>query len=151
MEKIVIATDGSPAAHEAVDFGLDLAKEHGATVDFVHVLQLALVPRNGFGAVHEERHEEAPEDRRVLEEAEALADLRSVRSTTELLRGDVVDEIVAYADNVDADLIVLGARGRGALPGALLGSVSRGVLAESKRPVAIVRGEAPVAAPAAAV
>jgi nucleotide-binding universal stress UspA family protein len=61
-------------------------------------------------------------------------------ATTKLLRGDTVDEIVAYADNLDVDLIVVGSRGHGALAGALLGSVSRGVLSESKRPVAVIRG-----------
>ena len=59
--------------------------------------------------------------------------------------GDTVDEIVAYADSHDADLIIVGSRGRGALAGTLLGSVSRGVLRESRRPVLIVRA-APVAA-----
>jgi nucleotide-binding universal stress UspA family protein len=65
-----------------------------------------------------------------------------------MLRGNVVDEIVAFADSHDVDLTIVGSRGRGALAGALLGSVSRGVLAESKRPVLIVRGS-PVPAHAA--
>jgi nucleotide-binding universal stress UspA family protein len=46
---------------------------------------------------------------------------------------------VAYADLVDADLIVVGSRGHGSISGALIGSVSRGVLHGTKRPVLIVR------------
>lgn len=37
MKQIVIATDGSPSAQDAVDVGLELAKEQGADVTFVHV------------------------------------------------------------------------------------------------------------------
>ena len=83
----------------------------------------------------------------LLEEAAAVAAEHAVLSTTAMLRGDTVDEIVAYADSHDVDLIVVGSRGHGTIASALLGSVSRGVLAESKRPVLIVRA-APVAAPA---
>ena len=78
----------------------------------------------------------------MFEEAETIAEQHDVRSTTKLLNGDVVDEIVAYADNLDADIIVVGSRGHGALASALLGSVSRGILSESKRPVLVVRGHA---------
>jgi nucleotide-binding universal stress UspA family protein len=49
---------------------------------------------------------------------------------------------VAYADAHDVDLLVVGSRGRSAVTAALLGSVSRGVLAESRRPVAVVRAGA---------
>ena len=60
-----------------------------------------------------------------------------------------VDEIVAYADSHDVDLIVVGSRGHGAIAGALLGSVSLGLLGESKRPILIVKA-ATVAAPVGA-
>jgi nucleotide-binding universal stress UspA family protein len=56
------------------------------------------------------------------------------------LKGRPADEIVAYADSIDADLIVVGSRGHGTLTNALIGSVSRDVLRESRRPVLIVRG-----------
>jgi nucleotide-binding universal stress UspA family protein len=72
-----------------------------------------------------------------------------MRIETKLLKGKPADEIVAYADSIDADLIVVGSRGHGSLTSALIGSVSRGVLREIRRPVLIVRG-APVPAAAAA-
>ena len=98
----------------------------------------------GFGMVGARTHEVTSEDRRALDEAEAVAERHGVRSNTKLLTGDVVNEIVAYADNLDVDLIVVGSRGHGTFASALLGSVSRGVLSESKRPVAVTRGLASV-------
>jgi nucleotide-binding universal stress UspA family protein len=152
MKKILIATDGSPASHEAVEFGVELAEEHDAGVVFVHVVPtLDLVPMAGFGIVSSRWHETCVEDRQPLEAAEEVAERHGVRSTAKLLSGDAVDEIVAYADNLDVDLIVVGSRGHGTLVSALLGSVSRGVLSESKRPVAVIRGLATVETPARAV
>ena len=77
-----------------------------------------------------------------------MAAEHEIDAKTALLRGDPVSEIVAYADSHDVDLIVVGSRGHGAIASALLGSVSRGVLSESKRPVLIVRA-AHVATPVA--
>jgi nucleotide-binding universal stress UspA family protein len=145
MKKILIATDGSAAAHEAVDFGLELAAEQEAEPVFVHVAPaLDMLPTAGLGfatpaALH---HEPNEHDRAPLDEAASIAALKGIDSTTELLAGDPVDEIVAYADTIGADLIVIGSRGHGAIAGALLGSVSRGVMHETRRPVLVVRGTA---------
>ena len=149
MKRILVATDGSPSSSEAVAFVVELAAEHEAELIFVHVVPtLDVVPATGFGGVGGAfPHEPSEHDHLLLEEAAAVAAEHAVISTTAALRGDTVDEIVAYADSHDVDLIVVGSRGRGTIAGALLGSVSRGVLAESKRPVLIVRA-APVAAPA---
>jgi nucleotide-binding universal stress UspA family protein len=57
-----------------------------------------------------------------------------------LLQGDPADEIVAYADIIDADLIGLRSRGHGMVASALLGRVSRGVLREARPPLLVVRG-----------
>ena len=151
MRKILIATDGSPASREAVEFGVELAEEHDAAVVFVHVVpSIDLVPMTGFTMVAGLRHEPSEHDREALDEADEVAALHGVRSTTKLLTGATVDEIVAYADNLDVDLIVLGSRGHGTLMSALPGSVSRGVLSESKRPVAVIRGLTSVDAPVVA-
>jgi nucleotide-binding universal stress UspA family protein len=147
MKKILIATDGSASSAEAVGFGIELAAEHEAEVIFVHVVPAVdVVPTAVFGMTGAFPHEPSAYDRELLDDAAALAAEHGVVSTTALLRGEIVDEIVAFADSHDADLIVVGTRGHGAIAGALLGSVSRGILRETKRPVLVVRPAA--AAPA---
>ena len=84
-------------------------------------------------------HELAEADRSSLDEAYEIAEERDIEAQTKLLAGDAAKQIVAYADEVDADLIVVGSRGLGRVSGVLLGSVSRAVLRDAKRPVLIVR------------
>jgi nucleotide-binding universal stress UspA family protein len=144
MKKILIATDGSPSSVEAVEFGVELAAEHEARVVFVHVAPaLDAVPMAGFGmagGVPHVPHELNDLDRASLEDAEQVAARAGVEATSKLLVGNAVDEIVAYADSQGADMIIVGSRGHGTLASLLMGSVSRGVLSESKRPVAVIRG-----------
>jgi nucleotide-binding universal stress UspA family protein len=141
MKRILIATDGSPAANEAVEVGLDLAADQHADVTVVHVSPpFDVIPWSGVGMTSAFPHEVGEADRAPLEQATELAELRGLEISTEMLVGDPVDEIVASADSHDADLIVMGSRGHGALASALLGSVSLGVLHETRRPVLVVRG-----------
>ena len=145
MNKILVATDGSDSATEAVEFGVELAAEHDAELILVHVVPaLDIIPGSGFGIGGAFPHEPSLEDRQLLEDAAVRAEEHDVIATTVLLAGDTVDEIVAYADSHNVDLIVVGSRGHGTIANALLGSVSRGVLAESKRPVMVVRGGASI-------
>ena len=142
MKKILIATDGSESAHEALEFGLELAIEQGATPFLVHVAPaVEVLPFGSFGvAAPTVPHELDEQDRASLKEAAETAAQRGIDAKTELLLGNPADEIVAFGDTIDADLIVVGSRGHGALASALLGSVSRSVLHESRRPVLVVRG-----------
>jgi nucleotide-binding universal stress UspA family protein len=152
MKKILIATDGSPSSAEAVELGIELAAEHEAAVIFVHVAPrtdvLGLAGYGMAGSLPRVPHVVSEEDRVSLVEAAETAEAQGVHASTKLLVGDIVDEIVAYADTQDVDMIVVGSRGHGALASALLGSVSRGVLSESKRPVMVVRASTAVEAAA---
>jgi nucleotide-binding universal stress UspA family protein len=142
MNRIVIATDGSESAVEAVKFGLELAAEQDAEPIFVHVIPgVDVLPPAGFAVMLAPSvpHAVTEEDRLPLDEALEIAAEQGIEARTELLAGHPAAEIVTYADTVDADLIVIGSRGHGTLASALLGSVSRGVLHDSRRPVLVVR------------
>jgi nucleotide-binding universal stress UspA family protein len=142
MNRILVATDGSQPSAEAVAFGVELAREQGAEVIFVHVVPaIDMAPVMGFPMVGAVPHQVNGYDRAPLERAVVYAAEHGMPAQSELLTGDTVDEIVAYADSRDVDLIVVGSRGRGAFSTALLGSVSRGILHEARRPVLVVRGE----------
>jgi nucleotide-binding universal stress UspA family protein len=144
MRKFLIATDGSASARDAVTYGLELAREQNAEAIVVHVAPaLDIVPVAAFPMSAAQRHPLSTLDRAALEEASTLAAAEGVDVRTELLTGTPVDEIVAYADSIDADLIVVGSRGHGAVAGALLGSVSQGVLHEARRPVLVCRRPRP--------
>jgi nucleotide-binding universal stress UspA family protein len=145
MKKIVIATDGSPSGLEAVEYGLELAAEQGAEPILVHVApatEVLPVAAYGMGAPVSVPHEPDEYDRASLDEAVDIAARQGLEAKAVLLVGNAAHEIVTYADSVDADLIVVGSRGHGAIAGALLGSVSSRLLHEAKRPVLVVRGVA---------
>ena len=141
MKRILIATDGSPSALQAIEVGLDLVEEEGSEAIFVHVAPTKeVLPVAGVGMVPVSvPHELGEADKAPLDEAIRIAEELGLTAETKLLAGDPVKEIVAYADSMDADLIVVGSHGYGAISGALLGSVSRGVLHRTTRPVLVVR------------
>ena len=148
MKKILIATDGSASSAEAVEFGVELAAEHEARGDLRS--RRAAIRRHPRARLRHWRgapripHDLDAVDRVALDEGRADRGPRGCDASSKLLVGNAVDEIVAYADSQGVDLIVVGSRGRGAFSSLLLGSVSRGVLSESKRPVAVIRGLAAV-------
>ncbi len=139
MKQILIATDGSPSAQEAVDVGLELAKEQGADVTFVHVADPDEFHGGRVGTVPVTHGEEVDESETVLKAAAEAAEEAGVTYALERIAGETVNTIVALADTKNADLIVLGSRGRNALASALLGSVSHGVLRHASRPVLVVK------------
>jgi nucleotide-binding universal stress UspA family protein len=143
MKRILIAIDGSPSALQAIEVGLDLAEEEGSEAIFVHVAPakdvLPVVGGFGMAAPVSTPHELDEADRACLDDAVRIAEELGLEAEAKLLAGDPAKEIVAYAGSIDADLIVIGSRGFGAISGALLGSVSRGVLHRTTRPVLIVR------------
>ena len=87
MKRILIATDGSPSALQAVEVGLELAEEEGAEPIFVHVAPTKdVLPVAGVGMVPVSvPHELVEADRASLDEAVELAEERGLEAATKLL------------------------------------------------------------------
>jgi len=145
IERILIAADGSVACNEAIEYGLQIAERHGAKVTFFHAMDPVSFTEwrsnvdGEDGVVREFPFHLDAREEAMLADATRQAQERGVESNVEIGSGDPVAEIIAHADSIDADLIVVGSRGRQEVAGSLLGSVSRGVLHDAPRPVLVVR------------
>src|SRR5215204_2479850 len=97
MKRILIATDGSPSALQAIEVGLDLAEEEGSEAIFVHVAPAkdVLPVMGGFGmAPVSMPHEVNEADRVCLDDAGRIAEELGLEAKAKLLAGDPAKEIV---------------------------------------------------------
>ena len=143
---ILVATDGSPPAQAAVDVGVELAAARGARVTFLHAdpdLARRLYEQDADASADRDRLISADT---VLAEAVGRADKQGVESALELIgehgADDVAAAIVGIAEGLEADMIVVGSRGRGAIAELVLGSVSHSVLRQSPLPVLVIHAPA---------
>jgi nucleotide-binding universal stress UspA family protein len=141
LERILIAVDDSPASHAAVEQGLALAAEDGATVVFAHVVSIAGEQFVPGGHTPERVPEHATTA--VLVAAVAQAEEAGVPCTTELLVGYPPAQLGALADELDVSLVVVGSRHLSGVKRFLLGSTSRALIGETKRPMLVVSETAP--------
>jgi len=137
-ERIVVPTDGSEASMRAAREAFDIAREGGGTVHVVSVVDESpgslLLSSESMGPLMERLHEDAE------------ASLESIRAeappgtdvVTDVTRGtNVFQAIVGYAEDVDADLLVMGSTGRSGV-GGILGSTTQRVTETTAIPVLVV-------------
>jgi nucleotide-binding universal stress UspA family protein len=143
IERILIATDGSNSGQEAIEYGLEIAEKHGAKVTFFHAMSpiawSAWSADSEQGTVRPFPFHLDADEQAMLAQASRHAAEHGIDSNVEIASGEPVAEIISHADAIDADLIIVGSRGRTEVVSSLLGSVSRGVLHEAPRPVLVVR------------
>lgn len=147
---ILVAVDGSEHAQRAIQWAVDLAQCHDAPLSLVHVMRWTgsnRVPREleEFERIEHVRITERDllesAAAKILDAAKAAATDAGVGEVATFLRnGDPASEIIGVADEVGADLVVMGSRGLSDLPGLVLGSVSHRVVhAAEGRAVLTVR------------
>jgi nucleotide-binding universal stress UspA family protein len=153
LKTVLFATDFSRLADAALDYALALAQKHGAALHMLHAVVLHADdpndPAHHFPDAEEirVRLEEIAEDRMANQlralRAEEIDVVRAQR------RGiSTAPVILEYAEEIDADVIVMSTHGRRGLSHVLLGSVTEEVVRMSSCPVLTIRGGTGAAAPA---
>ncbi len=147
LKRILMATDFSDYSKEALDYAVYLAKTIGADLYLLHVYEIPMLVIPGETlSVRTEVYEwlgDLKED--TAKSLEAQADKvrhQGVQVHPILKEGHPFREILNVAQEISADLIVLGTHGRTGLPHVLLGSVAERVVRKASCPVFTVRPKA---------
>ncbi len=133
MRRVLLATDGSDASHEALEFAVAFARQTDAVLHVVVVRPVSSQPRSPVLDL-----ESVKAATRIADAAVVRAEQRGVAAVAHVARGDAGREIAESADRLQADMVVVGARGLGDAED-LLGSVSLAVAMRSPVPVTVVR------------
>ncbi|GBE04097.1 MAG TPA: universal stress protein [Nitrospirae bacterium] len=147
ISKILVPTDGSKAAQKAAKYAVDLAKQTGATITFLSVIDKRLTVSQSIPSEASPTHLIEPiEDylRQAAEsytgEIESLCRQKGIKSKSIIQSGHPVEVIVKEAEKIKADLIVMGSHGKSAIKATVLGSVTYGVIhKDTIIPVLLVR------------
>jgi nucleotide-binding universal stress UspA family protein len=136
-EKVLLATDGSKDAALAARAAVDVCEGTGAELHVVHVWHS--VPTARLRSFM--RAELKKLGNELLEEGvKRVEDSGGHVSDTHLVEGRAADEILDLAEQIGADLVVMGSRGLGPVGRIALGSVSEAVIHHSRWPVLVLRG-----------
>lgn len=143
FQRILVATDLSAPARRAAERGALLSRQSQAALDLLHVADLS--PLDQLRQWLPGQAQDMPQ--RVLEAAQAqvqaLADLllqrHGVQVSTHVRTGTVTNELVHIVKNLQADLLVCGARGESVVRHLLLGTTAQRILRTTPCPVLVVK------------
>lgn len=136
-ERILVPTDGGDGTETVIEHAVGVAAE-GAAVHGLYVVDVGAsrAGERDTDVAVADRHEEG--DRAVDAVAEA-ARTAGLEAVTDVVEGDPHREIVAYADEADVDLVVMGTRGRTGRDRVVLGSVTERVVGSVGVPLLTVQ------------
>jgi nucleotide-binding universal stress UspA family protein len=137
FNNIVLALDGSEYSTKALQYAKSMAECFEATLWLVHVFNN---PSDFLGYADYEKlfAKRKGVGQAVLDEARQKLGTTTFIVNEELHEGPEAETILKIAENCEADLIVMGQRGFGAVKSLLVGSVSRKVIHYASCPVMVV-------------
>jgi nucleotide-binding universal stress UspA family protein len=144
IRKILVATDFGPASETALNYGRELARQFGASLHVLHVMEsLAMTSATEYGfsglPVELQAEMEAAA-RKTTDDLLTEEDRRALSATAVVVRHNTpAAATVEYATANHIDLIVVGTHGRGALGHLFMGSVAERVVRMAPCPVLAVR------------
>lgn len=147
MKKVLITLDYNPNSEKVVEMGCELAKLMGAEICLLHVLAdvryygMQYEPFMGyegyaFPVDYNIQNEFVKVAKDYLEKTKTH--LNDENISTHLTEGDTASKILEYAENWNADLIVMGTHSHSTLEKLFLGTVASSVLEKTKIPVYMV-------------
>ena len=144
FERIVVGTDGSETAAEAVNQAVELAKLSGAKLEIVSAFEpvpQARLRDEGSEVPGDVAYAVGPREdvNTILEGASGTASQDDIEVNTHPREGDPADAILDVAEEVNADLIVVGNKGMTGARRFLLGSVPNKISHHAPCGVFIVR------------
>ena len=136
--KILVPIDGSPNSNKGLQYAIDIAKKHDASITLIHVVERPVyayyhpivIPEDVFTHLKEEGGE-------LLSTRKEEVAKMGLKVDTLLVVGEPSEQILKAAE--DHDLIVIGSRGLGTAKSLLLGSISSKIAHHARKPVLIVR------------
>jgi universal stress protein A len=142
IKKILVPTDFSAPSRRAMDYAAVLAKESGAEILLLHVIES--LPYSVTDTLHVVDHRRALEKTAgaLLENLRSELAEKELAVKTHLASGTAYDKILKSSRREKADLIVMGTHGRTGMSHLLLGSVAEKVVRLAACPVLTVRDRA---------
>lgn len=138
-DNVLIATDGSDEAEGCIEHGLDVAEAVGARVHVLYVVETKANYILTVGLTDDELRSYREYGEEVVSEVVDRVSERSLSGEGAIRTGRPAEEIVDYAAENDADLVVMGKQGHGAVE-RHLGSTSEKVIRMIDAPVTVVAG-----------
>lgn len=133
---ILVAVDGSDNSLRAAQKAAELASLlEDVEVELVSVIAVDVYSDMVYDPI--EAHGDA--QREIILPAVEILKETGIEPGVEILHGRPADEVIRYAEESGADLLVIGSRGLNALQQLALGSVSHKVIVHAKCPVLVVK------------
>ena len=143
MKTILVPFDGSGFSQKAFEKGLEIAEKFEAELIGLTVIQSKMSDSAGISLerLQEIQDEEENIAAAMLKKLEDKANAKNVPFAMKIIHNpSSSDGIMAFVENSNVDLIVIGSHGRTGFRKLVLGSVANGVLARAKCPVLVTKG-----------
>ena len=140
VKSILLPVDFSHSSDAALSFASSLAADSNAHLYLVHVGEDSaayLAGYGGFAYTPDLSEKIAQENREALQEIKPT--VSGLEYEHRYLSGDPAEEILAFAEQENVDMIVIGSHGRTGLSRLLLGSIAEAVVRGAKCPVLTVK------------
>lgn len=140
FQKILLPTDGSEHAEKTVQYAINLARLSGAAIVAMYAFTTPHTSRRrGTIAAEEMKASMEEEAKEIVGEVAAQVQAAGLSVTALAVEGSPAEAILQTAETEQPDLIVIGSRGDGGLPGLRLGSVVDRVVRHATVPVLVVK------------